>query len=589
MSANIVFGRAAVTARLLAGVSLAALATIPVAAADISFKGTGAFPNWSAGGSWVGAVAPGAGDRAIFGTGSTATKVGMPSGTSSTMGLGSIWIQSGSLLTTFDNASAQQVLLQGTDGVAAQTDKAASVVFLRRSLLANDLSFRATHADGGGFIWSGTVLNGVWQGLDLNGHTATFDTVNAANTMSFVGSSNISGAGNVVKTGAGSLSIASVSTYTGYTDVRSGRLVLTGGGSIASSSGLHNDGVFDISATNGPGASIRTLSGAGVVELGARTLRLTNAADTFAGVIEGSGGLSIDAGTAILAGANTYGGLTRVWSGATLRLGDGGAGGSVAGAIATDGTLVFDRSDDAVHAGVISGAGRIDHVGSGKTTLTAHNTAFQGFTTVYAGILSVDGTLDGMMDVRGGRLQGTGTVGWTHNYAGGTIAPGNSIGVLTVDGDYTSDGGVLEIEAILGDDSSSADLLLISGNALLGLAPTLVNVVNLGGLGGETTGDGIKIVEVQGGVSDAGAFVLGAPAIGGAYSYKLVQNGLSDPADGDWYLRADKLAPTTPTFENYPVALLGMIDLPTLRQRVGERSEAADGIWTRIEGAAGHH
>lgn len=593
MSANIVFGRVAM-ARLLAGVSLAALAASPAVAADITWKGTNpASHQWSNTASWTGGIVPGAGDRAIFGAAGLATVL-VQGPYTETMDLGSLWITNGAAVGAFNNESMRSLRLHGLGNPAGEVigvlnEGTKVVTFFRNTIIANDMIIRAANEAGGGIRFSSGPIVGQPRGVELGDNTLTFDTVHAANLIDITSAIPFRGTGNLVKTGAGQLVMASISEYTGFTRIDGGGFRLTGAGSIASSSGLHNDGLFDISGVSGGIASIKALSGAGVVDLGIKTLRLTNASGTFAGTIQGSGGLSIDAGTATLSGANTYGGLTRVWSGATLRLGDGGSGGSVAGDIATDGTLVFNRSDDVVHAGGIEGAGRIDHVGSGTTTLTGNNVFFQGFTTVYAGTLAVNGLLDGVMEVRGGRLAGTGTVGWTHNYAGGTIAPGNSIGTLTVDGDYSSDGGMLEIEAILGDDSSSADLLLISGNALLGLAPTLVNVVNLGGLGAETTGDGIKIIEVAGGLSDAGAFVLGSPAIGGAYSYKLFQNDLATGLDGDWYLRADGLAPTTPTLENYPVALLGMIDLPTLRQRVGDRTEAIDSIWTRLEGGAGHY
>lgn len=574
-------------AALLAGVSLTTLLAAPAGAADITYIGTvTGLDTWNMGTSWQGGVRPDAGDRAVFGAGPAQVTIVSP--IAPVLDLGSLLITNGAAITGFSNETMNSIRLHGLENsagevIGALNEGTRTVTFFRTTILANDLIVRASNVAGGGFRFSS-----LGRGIDLGDHMLTFDTVNLANEMTVSGS-KIWGTGGIVKAGAGKLTISSVSEYTGTTEIEAGTLALASNGSIASSSGLRNNGVFDISGTNSPGTAVRTLSGTGVVELGARTLRLTHAADTFAGVIQGAGGLTINSGTATLTGANTYGGLTHVWSGATLQLGDGGTSGSVAGDIATDGTLAFNRSDDVVYAGLISGAGRIDLIGSGMTTLTGNNVFFHGFTTVYGGTLAVNGLLDGLMDVRGGRLQGTGTVGWTHNYAGGTIAPGNSIGVLTVDGDYTSDGGVLEIEAMLGDDTSPADLLLITGNALLGLAPTLVTVINVGGLGAETTGDGIKIVEVQGGVSDAGAFVLNGPAIGGAYSYKLFQNDLATGLDGDWYLRADKLAPTTPTFENYPVALLGMIDLPTLRQRVGGRTEAADGIWTRIEGAAGHY
>ncbi|MGN6464414.1 MAG: autotransporter family protein [Rhizobiaceae bacterium] len=205
------------------------------------------------------------------------------------------------------------------------------------------------------------------------------------------------------------------------------------------------------------------------------------------------------------------------------------------------------------------------------------------------------------MDVRGGTLAGIGTIGNTANYGGGAIAPGsNGIGTLTIAGNYTGNGGILHIESVLGDDSSPADILAITGDSILGTGATRVFVTNLGGAGAETTGDGIKIVDVAG-TSDARAFVLGAPAIGGAYSYDLFQNGIADPTDGDWYLRAAGIAPTVPVYENYPVVLLGLTELPTLQQRVGDRYWPGTGdadiqttsgaypgpsnVWTRIEGA----
>ena len=245
-----------------------------------------------------------------------------------------------------------------------------------------------------------------------------------------------------------------------------------------------------------------------------------------------------------------------------------------------------------------------------RLLLTGDSSGFTGLTQIHAGMLEVSGSLCGPMEVlSGGTLTGTGTVCDTTNFAGGTIAPGSGgIGTLTIDGDYTSNGGALEIETELGDNSSPTDLLIITGNTVMGTGVTQVFVTNLGGAGVETTGDGIRIVQVDG-ASTAGLFALGAPAIAGAYRYNLFQNGIAEPTDGDWYLRNAGLAPTLPTYENYSILLLGLTELPTLQQRVGERywpsvggggadlaiGDAAAGseayprnLWTRIEAAHGH-
>ncbi|UPA27416.1 autotransporter outer membrane beta-barrel domain-containing protein (plasmid) [Shinella oryzae] len=325
--------------------------------------------------------------------------------------------------------------------------------------------------------------------------------------------------------------------------------------------------------------------------------------------LTGIGALTKDGlGTLTLTGENTYLGDTTISLG-TLRLGDGGTSGSILGDVSNSGVLAFNRSDDVIFGGTITGTGGVHQIGSGMTRLTADSSALTGVSQVQNGILSVNGSLGGTMEVIGGRLQGIGQVGGTTNFAGGTIAPGNSIGTLTIAGDYTGSGGTLEIESVLGDDASSTDKLVVTGNTS---GSTNVRVINLGGAGAQTT-EGIRIIEA-GGVS-AGSFTLlgsytfeGAPAIvAGAYAYRLYQGGVSTPADGDWYLRSALLNPSgpatplyqagAPLYEVYAGVLQNFNALDTLQQRLGNRSwsdNAADadishrsvgaesGTWGRI-------
>ncbi len=199
---------------------------------------------------------------------------------------------------------------------------------------------------------------------------------------------------------------------------------------------------------------------------------------------------------------------------------------------------------------------------------------------------------------------------------------------LTIDGNYTGSDGQLRLNTTLGNDSSAADMLVVTGNTA---GTSLVQVANVNGTGAVTT-KGIRIISV-GGASD-GAFTLlgdyefdGDPAVvAGAYAYRLYKGSVSTPNDGDWYLRSTMspaepkpepelplYQPGVPVYEAYPQLLLGLNGLPTLQQRVGNRywshagnvmlSEGADpigspyappqetgvliennGVWGRVEG-----
>jgi fibronectin-binding autotransporter adhesin len=315
-------------------------------------------------------------------------------------------------------------------------------------------------------------------------------------------------------------------------------------------------------------------------------------------------------GRLVLTADNTYSAGTIISSG-TLQLGAGGTSGWIVGDVTDNGTLAFNRSDIKTFDGTIAGAGGIHQIGTGQTILTADSSALTGISQVQNGILSVNGILGGFMEVRGGRLQGVGKVGGTTNFAGGTIAPGNSIGTLTVAGDYVGNGGRLEIETVLGDDSSATDKLVVTGNTS---GNTNVQVINVDGAGAQTS-EGIRIVDVAG-TSDGNFVLLGSytfkgdPAVvAGAYAYRLYQGGVSIPTDGDWYLRSALLDPGSPEtplyqpgapiYEAYAGVLQSFNELDTLQQRLGNRSwsdaaaaantppnadGARGGIWGRVLG-----
>lgn len=377
---------------------------------------------------------------------------------------------------------------------------------------------------------------------------------------------------------------------------------------------------------------------AGDLVIGAGGLFIdTDAHDVIAAsVLSGVGALEKNGdGTLALTAANTYAGGTFIKRG-TLEVGSDANLGDAAGAVeldggvlrtvasfassrnvrvATGGTIQTAPNTTFTYDGLLLGNGPLAKTGAGVLRLSGNNAAFTGAVTVEAGVLALRGTLGGDAIVRGGtRLEGDGTLHGVSNF--GVVAPGNAgFGTLTVTGDYVGNGGSVEIEAALGADGSTSDRLVIGG-ASTGLSR--VTVINRNGLGAQTV-EGIRIIEVAG--SSTGNFVLDSDylfqgnraIVAGAYAYRLVQNGVNTPADGDWYLRSALIAPPeppspepevpqpeppgplyqpgVPIYEGYVATLQRLNGLQTLQQRVAGRSWAAGrgdargAVWGRIDGS----
>jgi autotransporter-associated beta strand protein len=100
---------------------------------------------------------------------------------------------------------------------------------------------------------------------------------------------------------------------------------------------------------------------------------------TVSAVLSGGGDLTKStAGTVVLSGSNSFSGSTFINSG-TLKVGDGGATGSLGGgAVSNSASLVYDRSGVVDQAGAISGTGSVSLVGSGTVDLKARLAAGGG-------------------------------------------------------------------------------------------------------------------------------------------------------------------------------------------------------------------
>ncbi len=127
-------------------------------------------------------------------------------------------------------------------------------------------------------------------------------------------------------------------------------------------------------------------------------------------------------------------------------------------------TFLDTRGYDSTFSNDISGSGGLVKLGEGTLSLTG-DSVYLGTTFVEEGGLAVQGSITSEVVVeRSGTLSGNGEVGPTWIGAGGTIAPGNSVGVLTVAGDYVQQaGGTYEFEF----DAGSGDQIRVGGRAFL--------------------------------------------------------------------------------------------------------------------------
>ena len=220
-------------------------------------------------------------------------------------------------------------------------------------------------------------------------------------------------------------------------------------------------------------------------------------------------------GTLTIAGAASYTGGTTIKDG-VLALGAGGTGGSILGDVAfcadagdascnasTNKFLVFNRSDSSTFGGAISGLGQVVQAGSGQTILTGAST-YSGPTTVAAGLLTVNGSITSSVLVgAGGALGGNGAVGPTSILAGGTLAPGNSVGTLTVNGNLAFAAASVYMVEVQGN---SADRTNAGGTA------TLAGTVAVSYLGGRLARNYTIISAAAGRTGTFDALVTNLPA-----------------------------------------------------------------------------
>ena len=197
-----------------------------------------------------------------------------------------------------------------------------------------------------------------------NSGILTFDR---SNELLFAG--NITGNGSVTQIGTGTTILTGTNTYAGGTTINAGTLEAGSLNTLSPNSAFTVNSILDL---HGFDNTIGSLSGTGIVlnngaAIAILTVGVDNTNTIFTGALEsGTSVLQLvksGTGTLTLTGNNTVGGATI--NGGTLQLGDDGTTGSIAGDIADNGILAFDRSNELQFAGNISGNGSVNQNGAG--------------------------------------------------------------------------------------------------------------------------------------------------------------------------------------------------------------------------------
>jgi fibronectin-binding autotransporter adhesin len=227
-----------------------------------------------------------------------------------------------------------------------------------------------------------------------------FGSVHGVGAVSVLGTGtlwNASSSLNVGKAGYGQLTIRDGATV-------SAREVVLG----VSSTGV---GVLNIGGEAGSTAvaagTLTTLDGV-TFGAGSGTVNFnhTNNDYVFANTLFGAGTVNVLAGETVFDQAMAYTGVTTIATGATLQLGQGGTVGSIDGDVIDNGTLAFNRSDNVVYTGAVSGGGTLEQNGNGVLTLLGANS--QQGTVVNSGTLRA-GT-DGAFGENGSYTVNAGTL-----------------------------------------------------------------------------------------------------------------------------------------------------------------------------------
>ena len=375
----------------------------------------------------------------------------------------------------------------------------------------------------------------------------------AATNLSLVtgGSINFTGSSTLLDANGGNVTLnassGAITSGGGSKDIRANGVTLTGGASGIGS----NINPFITEATsltanvggNGP-SYLSEIDTVNVVSLSNHTGSVNLMSGTFriapSGGVNGFSPVFIDSAAVLQLNGNE------------LYLNSLSGSGAITNDSATAGTLHVYNQTASTFSGVLGGSGTNDNnfslttenigQGAGGTfTLTGANT-YTGTTTVNYRTLAINSSVTSNVVVgASGTLNGSGTI--TGNVSGtGTFSPGNSPGVMTINGNFTPSGTVnFEVNDAWTTAGTDFDQYVVNGG--VDLTGVTITFSNTNDAAAPTANSLIKLINNDG-TGDA-TTIANTPAQGavvtiGSRSFKLFYNG----GDGNDVVIVENSTPT---------------------------------------------
>ncbi len=374
-------------------------------------------------------------------------------------------------VTTTGNAAGQVIIgCAGTGSLQVNASNSGNALTTLNTNFGGSISLVA------GFAGTGSVL--------VNGNgTAGSATINSLRGIQLGGSS---GTGNLTVQNGGLVQVTT-NTYSitiGQSN-STGVATVTGPGSV-----LTVRDRIEVGSFSGSSGSLSVLNGGLVQAIGTSDNSLfAGGSGTGEVLVSGSGSSLVTSGVALGNGAGGNGGTVTVEDGGSITvglLGSGAGNGLSVGADSPSTILVTGAGSsiqvDAITAGLFAG-NEINIGGFGQGALVIEDSATVnaaganvhvsggvfGTSTASAGLLTVrDGgslTAATVMVFTNGTVNGNGTIFGDVIASGGTIAPGNSPGMLTIDGNYYQEVGSQLLIEIAGNGAGQFDVLNVLGTA----------------------------------------------------------------------------------------------------------------------------